>query len=263
MDKSTPSKYTLTLRVVSIDFSVHTFHTNCGLEWLSGDMNSEILWDSVKSNSLIYHYASRKSPSMDEISDMAEDSTLYYAYPNVCTFHPPIGPVSEHSIGPKCDLSHRRRQSGSVGKGQKVRQHRVQEVQTNTTVRILHLSYGHPSSYYRNPIREWATFAFAHDLGDITSTQEPLMWAFGLVRTPNIKYRSQERYPYFWTKYSTIHGAVRFFGLTYLPTVADVVRRSRILSVISRMPEIEPLHLTRRFRVKRGMYRSSMQTSFR
>ena len=61
------------------------------------------------------------------------------------------------------------------------------------------------------PVSNWPMFAFSRDLGTISSSQESVVWAIGLVRDPSINYMSQERHPYFWTKYNYINDAVRSF----------------------------------------------------
>ena len=60
-------------------------HVNPWKEWLSADSKRETTWDTVKSASLVYHHASLSTPvSLSEEGEMALDSTIYYAFPNVC-----------------------------------------------------------------------------------------------------------------------------------------------------------------------------------
>lgn len=61
--------------------------------------------------------------------------------------------------------------------------------------------------------RPYEVFALAMDLGNITSTQEPVVWALGSVRNPVISYNGgsgqlQSRVPYFLAEFSTVQNAV-------------------------------------------------------
>lgn len=56
-------------------------------------------------------------------------------------------------------------------------------------------------------------YALTTDLGNITNTESPIVWAFGLVRNPVVSYtkgsgQSQIRMPYFLTQYNGIEDAV-------------------------------------------------------
>ncbi len=54
------------------------------VEWISGDSNSLAEWSTTKTDSSAIHKASRQSPPpMQEISNLAEDATVYYAFPLV------------------------------------------------------------------------------------------------------------------------------------------------------------------------------------
>lgn len=67
-----------------------------------------------------------------------------------------------------------------------------------------------PYSWQTSPFE---VFAFALDLGNITSTPEPIVWSIGVVRKPVISYvtetgKSQSRAPYFLIEYNSISDAV-------------------------------------------------------
>lgn len=55
----------------------------------------------------------------------------------------------------------------------------------------------------------------SHDLGNISSTSEPIVWAVGFAQSPAVSYvdlsgTSQDRYPYYMsTKYSDTDTLVR------------------------------------------------------
>lgn len=62
---------------------------------------------------------------------------------------------------------------------------------------------------------DYPVFAMSHDLGNISSTSEPIVWAIGFVQSPAISYvdlsgTSQDRYPYYMsTEYSDTDTLVR------------------------------------------------------
>ncbi len=56
-------------------------------------------------------------------------------------------------------------------------------------------------------------FALALDLGNITSTSEPVVWSLGVIRNPVVSYttgtgQSETRVPYYLAQYSNIPDAV-------------------------------------------------------
>lgn len=62
---------------------------------------------------------------------------------------------------------------------------------------------------YRAVSDDWAVFALAHLLGDVTSTPQSVVFSIGQVRDPVIEYIQQDdtfegRSYYFWSAYSTI-----------------------------------------------------------
>lgn len=66
---------------------------------------------------------------------------------------------------------------------------------------------------FRSVSDRWPVFAFAHDLGTVTSSTEPVVFAVGHMRDPVVQYiiinnAIQNRSSYFWTKYSNFGDAV-------------------------------------------------------
>ncbi len=54
------------------------------VEWISGDPESLAEWSTTKTDSSTIHKAARQSlSSMQEIGSLAEDATVYYAFPLV------------------------------------------------------------------------------------------------------------------------------------------------------------------------------------
>ena len=65
---------------------------------------------------------------------------------------------------------------------------------------------------------EYPVFGLAINLGSITSTQSPLVWAVGYVRDPSIQYMTpagstQLRSPYYAMQYHSIDEVVRTFSV--------------------------------------------------
>ncbi len=59
----------------------------------------------------------------------------------------------------------------------------------------------------------WPVFAFAHDLGTVTSTTDPIVFTVGHVRDPVVQYAivggaTENRSSYFWTKFASFPDAV-------------------------------------------------------
>ncbi|KAF8901959.1 hypothetical protein CPB85DRAFT_1438878 [Mucidula mucida] len=147
-------------------------------EWLSNDLDSQCEWATIKSSSLLIHRAALSKPSsMKEVSDIAEDTTLYYAFPN--------GKGVTYRTG-----------DANVSRPQWAK-NKALENSEDTNFRAISNAY--------------PTFSFALDLGTISSTSESVMWALGLTRDPSIKYTAQDRHAYYWTKYSNVGDAVTAF----------------------------------------------------
>ncbi|TBU30301.1 DUF1793-domain-containing protein [Dichomitus squalens] len=62
----------------------------------------------------------------------------------------------------------------------------------------------------------WPVFAFAHDLGAVTSATSPVVYSIGHVRDPVVQYiivnaDTQARSSYFWTRFASIGDAISTF----------------------------------------------------
>ncbi|KAI1794379.1 DUF1793-domain-containing protein [Ganoderma leucocontextum] len=71
----------------------------------------------------------------------------------------------------------------------------------------------------------WPVFAFAHDLGAVTSATVPVVYSIGHVRDPVVQYvilngGVQARSSYFWTRFSTIGDAISTFLNDYANALA-------------------------------------------
>ncbi|KAF8900337.1 hypothetical protein CPB85DRAFT_163127 [Mucidula mucida] len=177
--QSLPFTY-LYIDAKSRDGSQHSiqFYSDVTGEWLSNDLDSQCEWATIKSSSLLIHRAALSKPSsMKEVSDIAEDTTLYYAFPN--------GKGATYRTG-----------DAAVSRPQWAK-NKALENSEDTNSRAIGKAF--------------PTFSFALDLGTISSTSESVMWALGLTRDPSIKYTTQDRHAYYWTKYSNVGDAVTAF----------------------------------------------------
>ncbi|KAF8883869.1 hypothetical protein BD779DRAFT_1443581 [Infundibulicybe gibba] len=155
-------------------------YTDITAEWVSGDSNTNVTWSTTLNNDLIYHQAQRLSPSpMQEINDLAEDATVYYAMANSPNVTWQTGAVALY---------------GTAGE------------------RLLNSE----DKDFRAISDDWPVFAFSVDFGNVTEISTPVVWALGVVRDPTIRYGSgdgstQLRSSFFRTQYSTIGDAIGAF----------------------------------------------------
>ncbi|KAF8874093.1 hypothetical protein BD779DRAFT_1704130 [Infundibulicybe gibba] len=168
---------------VGIHFPSSSQDPQISLEWVSGDLKTNVTWSTTPSDDLIYHQVRRESPSpMQEINNQAKDATVYYAMansPNV-TWQTGADAFRDHFI--------------------------------STGDRLLNTE----DKDFRAISDDWPIFAFSVDLGNITEISTPVVWALGVVRNPTIRYASgdgttQLRSSFFWTQYSTIGDAIGAF----------------------------------------------------
>ncbi|KAG8881508.1 hypothetical protein FRB98_004291 [Tulasnella sp. 332] len=88
-------------------------------------------------------------------------------------------------------------------------------------------------SAFRAVNNDWPVFAFAHDLGTVTTTATaPVVYTVGRVRDPAIEYliandATQARSSYFWSTYATVDAAIAAF----LPDYANAVTRANTFDV--------------------------------
>ncbi|KAK0496795.1 hypothetical protein EDD18DRAFT_1386124 [Armillaria luteobubalina] len=178
--QSLPFSYVY-IDVESNDGQEHSvqLYSDISAEWISGDSNSVTSWSMETGNSSRSHKASRSSPlSMQENESLAEDATVYYAFP----FN------DDTSYGADND----------------------------TVLRTHFKTNGNlPYDVSTQPrvIRDhWVVFGHAINLHNITSTPSSIVWAIGLVRDPVINIdTTNNRSPYFLTTYNTVKEAIDFF----------------------------------------------------
>ncbi|KAK0481475.1 hypothetical protein IW261DRAFT_1334705 [Armillaria novae-zelandiae] len=181
--QSLPFSYAY-IDVESNDGQEHSIqlYSDISAEWISGDDKSLAQWSTTKTDSLQIHKAARQSPlSMQEINSLAEDATVYYAFPlsNNATY----------------------------------------ETGTDRVVRGDFASNGAlfntVDENFRAISDHFVVLSHAINLSNITSTASSVVWAIGLVRDPVISLNStnviSDRSSYFWTAYNTISDAIDFF----------------------------------------------------
>ncbi|KAK1222654.1 hypothetical protein PQX77_014492 [Marasmius sp. AFHP31] len=187
--QSLPFVY-LAVNVISTDGQPHNvqLYSDVTGEWISGDSNSLMAWDTTPSDSTIYHHASRTLPTpMTEIKNIAEDATVYFGTAS--------GSSLTWQTGGDKDTRGGFQSSGVLNNTR----------DTNANPR---------------PIKNnWPVMAFAFDLGNITSTTSPTVLSLGLVRDPVVSYSTSlnknDRSPYFRTRFDDVGEAVNFFIKDY------------------------------------------------
>ncbi|KIK51199.1 hypothetical protein GYMLUDRAFT_181751 [Collybiopsis luxurians FD-317 M1] len=150
-------------------------------EWLSSDSGEIIQWNTTRSGSIIYHQANlSSSSSMMETNNMAEDGKVYFATNTVSDL--------TYETGQETPMRNQFFNNGKLSNTPDMASCAIED--------------------------NWPIFAFSQDLGNISSTSLPVVWALGLVRDPDISYastattRNQPRCPYFFTKYPEVATAV-------------------------------------------------------
>jgi hypothetical protein len=152
-------------------------------EWTSSDTNNVIQWNTTtSSNPIIFHEAQRDPYQyMIETNNIAEDGVVYHV----------------------------------TNSGASVTYQTGQDI----VLRSGFLNYGKlnktQDTNYRAISSDWPVFAFASDLGSISSTPSPVVWGIGLVRQNDIIYSTtsgnQTRQQYFFTEYSDVSTAMSAF----------------------------------------------------
>ncbi|KAA1477095.1 hypothetical protein DENSPDRAFT_786182 [Dentipellis sp. KUC8613] len=146
-------------------------------EWVSGNRNAVITWNSTRIGNSIIHSASQTSQTIfTEASDQAEWGTLYHAMPSN---HGTVGDMT--------------------GSDQACRSWFV----INGTLPNTH------DSQNRGIDQNFPVFALNVDLGTISQTQQPAMFAVGFVRDPAMQYvnlggNARNRSLYFESRYSNV-----------------------------------------------------------
>ncbi|KAH9935633.1 uncharacterized protein B0H18DRAFT_1082345 [Fomitopsis serialis] len=180
--QSMPFSY-LSFEAAATDGKSHSVqvYSDVSAEWLSGNLSALVRWNTTTTNQLIYHQVELQNPTQfEEVSDQAVDGSLYYAMAQ--------GKSATYQSG-----------QDSVVRGQFVKSGTLQNTQDTD---------------FRSIAPNYPVFGLAVDLGNIQSTQSPVVWSVGYVRDPSIQYTTgsgtvQNRSPYYVTQYSSVEDMTR------------------------------------------------------
>ncbi|TFY77749.1 hypothetical protein EWM64_g6266 [Hericium alpestre] len=147
----------LYIEAASLDGNSHSVqvYSDADGEWLSGDQSLKMQWKTVANSDIMYHQANLINETyFEEIQQQAQWGTVYYGMK--------INPGVTYKIGLDKDC---RDQFVNIGQ--------------------LDLAVDPDFRPISNP---YTVFAIAADLGTISSTQRPVVWAIGLTRDPALSY---------------------------------------------------------------------------
>ncbi|KAI0793192.1 hypothetical protein C8Q75DRAFT_840168 [Abortiporus biennis] len=176
--QSLPFSY-LSFEAVSTDGAEHSVNVYSDIYggWVSTNGSSIINWNTTQNAGSTFHTISLQTPRpYTELDDQAEDVTVYYAAPSSPGLTSDIG---SNGASPRIVFDNQGFLTNSAGEG---------------------------SGTIANP---FPVFGHAVDLGNITHTASPIVWALGVVRNPCIQYTTpdnqiQNRSPYFASQGDTI-----------------------------------------------------------
>ncbi|KAF9039547.1 DUF1793-domain-containing protein [Hymenopellis radicata] len=181
--QSLPFSY-IYLEASSNDGAAHTiqFYSDISCEWISGDSASLARWNTTNSDSTTYHMCTRQSPqTATEIGDLVEDAFVYYGTLN-------------------SDDASFQTGNDTVVRG---------DFRTNGAL------FNSVDTKFRAINQNFVVLGHAVDLGSISSTSSPVVFALGLVRDPAIIMTTpsgnQTRSSYFFSEYGTVGDAIDFF----------------------------------------------------
>ncbi|KAK7045344.1 hypothetical protein VNI00_007593 [Paramarasmius palmivorus] len=165
---------------ISSDGNTHSvqIYSDLSGEWLSDDSSDTISWGTQISASMVFHSAERMPSDKLANTYMAQDGILYHATLASADM--------TWQTGNKDSLQSWFLTQGSLNLTQDTQFRRIDD---------------------QSPV-----FAFANDLGTISATSQPVLWAIGYARAPVVRYtNSEELQPYWTTKYSRIDDAIQAF----------------------------------------------------
>ncbi|KAH8111989.1 DUF1793-domain-containing protein [Phellopilus nigrolimitatus] len=149
-------------------------------EWITGNVTLQAKWSAFQDNELVYLQMELASPGpYQEIDDHPQDATLYHSIKNSNSVSWQIGPADNI------------RSFFANGTGL--------NGQSEPTFHAVNFPY--------------ETLGIAVDLGSITTTNEPVVYAVGVVRDPVIRYTNakvhvETRSAFYWSKFTNIHDAI-------------------------------------------------------
>ncbi|KIJ70075.1 hypothetical protein HYDPIDRAFT_78948 [Hydnomerulius pinastri MD-312] len=184
--QSTPLSY-LALSAVSTDGGSHTVsvYTDISAEWASASDNTQTVnWTSTTTGDVLTHQVMLEDQQVfTEYNDFIMEGAAYYSTQNTA--------------------------SATYQTGQDIVV-RAQFINNGVLANTL-------DTNFRAVSDDWPVFAFAHDLGTVSSTASaPVIYTVGHVRDPAIEYiiaggAYQSRSVYFWTAYQTVADMISEF----------------------------------------------------
>ncbi|KIY46672.1 DUF1793-domain-containing protein [Fistulina hepatica ATCC 64428] len=194
---STPFSY-MALSVQSTDGAAHSvqLYSDISAEWVTGDNSLTANWTTTTGDIYTYQVQLEDQTVFGEISDHIQQGSAYYSTASVdgITY-----------------------QTGE-----------------DTVVRAQFLNNGvlenSEDTDFRAVEDDWPVFAFAHDLGDVTESSEPIVVSVGLLRDPVVEYiiandAIQDRSLYLWSEYSSSQEIIAAFLSDY----SDALTRAEAL----------------------------------
>ncbi|KAG1815522.1 uncharacterized protein BJ212DRAFT_1481299 [Suillus subaureus] len=184
LKQSIPFSY-LALSAVSNDGGLHTVsvYTDISAEWVSGDDSLTVNWTTSTGNILTHRVMLENQELYTEYSDLIQQGAAYYSTSNSSSVTYQTG-------------------QDAVVRGQFINN----GVLNNTE-----------DTNFRAVSDNWPVFAFAHDLGTVSTTATvPVIYTVGHVRDPAIQYIVandvyQPRSIYFWSAYSSVADLISDF----------------------------------------------------
>ncbi|KAF7966198.1 hypothetical protein HWV62_39706 [Athelia sp. TMB] len=185
VQQSLPFSY-MTLSAAATDGKTHAvkLYTDISAEWVSGDRTLTANWSTTTTSSILTHQAQLESQTVyGEVNDQIQQGSVYYS----------VSSTSATTYQTGQDV---------VVRGQFISNGALANTQ-DTAFRAIQ--------------DDWPVFAFARDLGTVSSTAStPMVVSIGYVRDPAVEYiiaggSYQPRSLYFWSKYSTVSAAITAF----------------------------------------------------
>ncbi|KAI0771550.1 DUF1793-domain-containing protein [Trametes elegans] len=192
VNQSLPLSY-YTISVASNDGSAHNvqLYTDISAEWVTGDNSLTANWTTTTGDVLTHQAQLASQSQYGEVNDHIQQGAVYHSTLNV---------------------------AGATW-----------QTGEDVVVRAQFINNGKLANSQDTAFRavsdRWPVFAFAHDLGSVSSASVPIVFSVGHVRDPAIQYivannGRQNRSLFFWTCFSTVTDAISTFLNDYSKAVA-------------------------------------------
>ncbi|TFK82313.1 DUF1793-domain-containing protein [Polyporus arcularius HHB13444] len=161
-------------------------YADISAEWVSGDNNLLVNWSTSTGDVLTHQVQLADQPEFTEVNDRIQQGAAY---------HSTLGTAgTTYQTGQDIVL-------------------RAQFINNGTLANT-------EDTNFRAVSNNWPVFAFAHDLGTVSSASDPVVFSVGHVRDPVLQYvivnnAVQTRSSYFWTRYASIGDAISTFLKDY------------------------------------------------